>query len=100
MKYDLQKRIFMLRSFYQFGSIFRVQRAYCAKFNVNSKLTFDQSPIDLSIFEDSYHDRTLIDRSSGLRTYDRKMIANDLIESRSEPRSEIEKVIGLNLVID
>ena len=37
------------------------------------------------------HDRSLIfndQRSRGLRTYDRKMIANDLIESRSEPRSK------------
>ena len=33
MKYDLQKRIFWLKSFYEFGSIVRFQRAYCPNFN-------------------------------------------------------------------
>ena len=34
MKHDLQKRIFLLKSFCDFGSI-RVQRPYCDKFNEN-----------------------------------------------------------------
>ena len=33
MKYDLQKRIFLFKSFYEFGIFVRVQRTYCAKFN-------------------------------------------------------------------
>ena len=51
MKYDLQKRIFLLRSFYEFGSIVRVQRAYCANFN--EKIAPNHSTIKniVSVFE-------------------------------------------------
>ena len=40
MKYDLKKRIFLLKSFYEFGS--RVQRAYCANFNEKIDQTIQQ----------------------------------------------------------
>ena len=51
MKYDLKNRIFLLKSFYEFGSIVRVQRAYCAKFN--EKIAPNTSTIRniVSVFE-------------------------------------------------
>ena len=50
-KYDLQKRIFLLKRFYKFGSIVRVQREYCANFN--EKIAPNHSTIRkiVSVFE-------------------------------------------------
>ena len=46
-----KKRIFLLKSFYEFGSIVRVQRSYCAKFN--EKILPNTSTIRniISVFE-------------------------------------------------
>ena len=51
MKYDFKKRIFSLKSFYEFGSIVRVQCAYCANFN--EKIAPNHSTIKniVSVFE-------------------------------------------------
>ena len=40
---QFKNRIFFLKSFYEFGSIFKVQRSYCANFN--EKIALNHSTI-------------------------------------------------------